>query len=141
MPVLKNSRHERFVQLLASGLHATDAHEQAGYRRNFGNASTLSRSSDIQARLNEIKKAGAERAAVTVEGLIAECDEAMALARELRNPTAMVAAIKEKGILSGKRVERRESGAPGDFAWIENASAEELERFIEGETEMSAVKH
>ena len=53
----------------------------------------------------------------------------------------MVAAIKEKGILSGKRVERSERGAPGDFAWIENASAEELERFIEGETEMSAVKH
>jgi hypothetical protein len=48
---------------------------------------------------------------VTVEGLIAECDEAMALARELRNPTAMVAAIKEKGVLSGKRVEQRESGA------------------------------
>ena len=132
MPVLKNSRHERFVQLLASGLPVTDAHEQAGYKRNFGNASTLSRSSDIQARLNEIKKAGAERAAVTVEGLIAECDEAMALARELRNPTAMVAAIKEKGILSGKRVERRESGAPGDFEWIENASAEELQAFIKG---------
>jgi hypothetical protein len=132
MPLLKNSRHERFVQLLASGLPATEAHEQAGYKRNFGNASTLSRSSDIQARLNEIKNAGAKRAGVTVEGLIAECDEALALARELRNPTAMVAAIKEKGVLSGKRVERRESGAPGDFGWIENASAEELQAFIEG---------
>ena len=132
MPVLRNSRHERFVQLLASGLPAADAHEQAGYKRNFGNASTLSRSRGIQTRLIEIKNAGAERAAVSVEGLIAECDEAMALAREVRNPTAMVAAIKEKGILSGKRVERRESGAPGDFEWIENASAEELQAFIEG---------
>jgi hypothetical protein len=26
---------------------------------------------------------------------------------------AAVAAVKEKGVLSGKRVERRESGAPG----------------------------
>jgi hypothetical protein len=43
---------------------------------------------------------------MTVKGLVAECDEALALAREPRNPTAMVAAIKEKGILSGKRVER-----------------------------------
>ena len=35
-----------------------------------------------------------------------------------------------------KRVERRESGAPGDFEWIENTSAEELERFIEGEPDI-----
>jgi hypothetical protein len=35
--------------------------------------------------------------------------------------------------LSGKRVERRESGAPGDFDWIDNASAEQLEAFINGE--------
>src|SRR5262249_18417841 len=144
MPALKNSRHERFVQLLASGLPATDAHEQAGYKRNFGNASTLSRSRDIQARLNEIKNAGAERAAVTVESLIAECDEALALAREMRNPTAMVAAIKEKGVLSGKRVERSERGAPGEFDWIENASAEELLAFIADKletTDVSAAKH
>jgi hypothetical protein len=76
---------------------------------------------------------------VTVEGLIAECDEA--LAREMRNPTAMVAAIKEKGILSGKHVERRESGAPGEFDWLENASADELKAFIEGEPDISAAKH
>ena len=55
--------------------------------------------------------------------------------------SAAVAAIKEKGVLSGKRVERRESGAPGDFEWIENTSAEELERFIEGEADISAAKH
>jgi hypothetical protein len=73
--VLQETKNERFVQLLASGQPATDAHERAGYKRNFGNASTLSRSSDIQARLNEIKNAGAERASVSVEGLIAECDE------------------------------------------------------------------
>jgi hypothetical protein len=32
--------------------------------------------------------------------------------------------------LSGTRIERSERGAPGKFDWIENASAEELERFI-----------
>jgi hypothetical protein len=94
--------------------------------------------------LNEIKNAGAERAAVTVESLIAECDEALALAREMRNPTAMVAAIREKGVLSGKRVERSERGAPGEFDWIENASAEELQAFIAdklGIADISAAKH
>jgi hypothetical protein len=46
-------------------------------------------------------------------------------------------AIKERGILSGKRVERSERGTPGEFDWIENASAEELLAFIE----TSVAKH
>ena len=46
-----------------------------------------------------------------VEG---ESDEAAALAREVENPAALVAAIKEKGVLSGKRIERSERGAPGE---------------------------
>jgi hypothetical protein len=31
------------------------------------------------------------------------------------------------------RVERSERGSPGEFDWLENASAEELEAFIEAE--------
>jgi hypothetical protein len=64
--------------------------------------------------------------------------------REMRNPTAMVAAIKEKGVLSRKRVERSERGALGEFDWIENASAEELLAFLAGELgnpDISAAKH
>jgi phage terminase small subunit len=141
MPVLKNSRRERFAQLIATGKTATEAYQLAGYKPSRFNAATLARKSEIGERIAQINSVAAERAAVTVEALIAECDEAMALARELRNPTAMVAAIKEKGVLSGKRIERRESGSPGEFEWIENASAEELERFIEGEPDISAAKH
>jgi hypothetical protein len=54
MPVLTNPRHEKFAQLLAQ-LHGeskttvTDAHEQAGYKRNDGNASTLAQHPDVQA--------------------------------------------------------------------------------------------
>jgi hypothetical protein len=40
---------------------------------------------------------------------------------------AAVTAIKEKGILSGKRIERREIGAPGEF---ETMTDEELERAL-----------
>jgi hypothetical protein len=50
----------------------------------------------------------------------------------MRNPTAMVTAIKEKGVLSGKRVERSERDSPGEFDRIENAIAEQLEVFIAG---------
>jgi hypothetical protein len=42
----------------------------------------------------------------------------------------MVAAIKEIGILSGKRVERRESGEPGEFEKLEQMTAAELVEYI-----------
>jgi hypothetical protein len=55
MPVLKNPRHERFVQLLASGKTVTDAYEEAGYRRNDGNGPALARTEEINGRVTEIK--------------------------------------------------------------------------------------
>jgi len=63
MPVLANHRHERFARLLAEGeMTVTDAHEQAGYKRNEGNASALARHPDIQSRVTEIKNsAGGHR--------------------------------------------------------------------------------
>jgi hypothetical protein len=54
-----------------------------------------------------------------------------------RQYAAAVAAVKEKGVLSGKRVERRESGAPGEFADLENMSAGELADFIRKQAEES----
>ena len=46
-------------------------------------------------------------------------------------------AVKEKGVLSGKRVERRESGSPGEFADLENMTAEQLVDFIRKQAEES----
>jgi phage terminase small subunit len=69
----------------------------------------------IRQRVAEIQQRGAERAEVTVESLMTELDEAIALARAVKNPSAFVAAVKEKGVLSGQRVERREVGEPGEF--------------------------
>jgi hypothetical protein len=43
---------------------------------------------------------------------------------------AAIAAVKEKGVLSGQRVERRESGGPGEFAELENMTADELRAFL-----------
>jgi hypothetical protein len=44
--------------------------------------------------------------------------------------SAAVAAIKEKGVLSGKRIERAERGGPGEFEWLENLSADQLRELI-----------
>jgi hypothetical protein len=44
-----------------------------------------------------------------------------------KKSSAAVAAIKEKGVLSGQRIERREIGAPGEFEALTN---DELERAL-----------
>ena len=126
MPVLTNHRHERFTQLLAAapkGMTVTDAYEKAGYRRNDGNASTLARHPQVQGRLKEIKGELAEKAVVTAESLMKEAEEVRVRAMERGQLNAAVAAIKEKGVLSGKRVERSEVGGPGQF---DHLSDEEL---------------
>lgn len=72
MPVLKNTRHELFAQELAQGKTATEAHVVAGYKGDRGNASALAARPDIQARVQQITTAAAEKAGVSVERVIAE---------------------------------------------------------------------
>jgi phage terminase small subunit len=137
MPVLKNPRHERFTQLLASGKTATEAHQLAGFKRDRGNASRLATDPEIQGRVQQITAVGAERAAVTVESLINEAEQARRGAMEAGQYAAAVAAIKEKGVLSGKRIERSERGQPGEFADLDNMTAEQLAEFIRKQAEES----
>ena len=61
MSTLKNPRHERFAQLLASGKTATDAYELAGYKRSDSNGSHLARSDEISSRVAEINNETLER--------------------------------------------------------------------------------
>ena len=67
MPTLRNPRHERFAQELATGKTADAAYGLAGYRENRSNAARLSANQDIQKRVAEIQSLGAELAAITVE--------------------------------------------------------------------------
>ena len=127
MTVLANHRRELFAQLLAQGFTEVDAHERAGYRRNDGNASTLAQHPEVQARLKEIKGELAAKAVVTAETLINEADEMRVRALENGQLSAAVAAIKEKGVLSGKRIERAEVGTAGEFDALTD---DELERAL-----------
>ena len=51
MPVLKNARHERFVQGVAKGMSATEAYKKAGYKPSGPNAGRL-RASTPSSRLS-----------------------------------------------------------------------------------------
>lgn len=119
MPVLSNPRHERFAQELAKGKSATEAYVIAGFKANSGNAATLKAQQSISKRADEIRaerfkiaekatEKAAERLSVTVESLIVEAEEARQLAMQIGQPSAAIAAVKEKGILSGTRIEKSE---------------------------------
>ena len=60
--------------------------------------------------------------------LVAKADELRELAIEHKQISAGVAAVKEIGILTGLRIDRREIGAPGEFDRMDD---DELRRFIE----------
>lgn len=72
MPILKNNRQEKFAQALAKGVTAGDAYAQAGYKPNPRNADRFKKNKEIMARVQEIATAGAEKAGVTVERIMAE---------------------------------------------------------------------
>jgi phage terminase small subunit len=102
VPTLRNPRHEKFAQELAAGKTADAAYVLAGYRANRSNAARLSATRDIQKQVAEIQYVGAERAAITVETLIAEAEKARSKAMgEKGGAAAAVAAITAKAKLAG----------------------------------------
>ena len=74
------------------------------------------------------------------QALIDRVQEIAEKATAEKNYTAALLAYKELGILSGKRIERREAGAPGEFAEIEALSSEELEKRIRAEIDAGKVR-
>ena len=109
MPALSNPRHERFAQELAKGKSASEAYVLAGYKDNRHNAAALAREEHISTRVAEIQDKGSIRAEVTLATLLEEAEAARALAMQLGQPAAAIAAVKEKGVLSGHRIEKREN--------------------------------
>lgn len=127
MSILSNSRHERFAQELAKGKTADEAYVLAGFKESRGNAARLKANDSIVGRLSELQERAADQTEVTVASLIREAEEVRQLAVENGQYSAAIAAIREKGILSGKRIERSEHGEPGEF---DRMSDEELADYI-----------
>ena len=131
MPPLQNARQELFCQRLAQGTTKIKAYVMAGYRPDDGNACRLTGNDRVKQRIAELQQATAERAQLTVGDLLERAEELRLLAIQHRQISAGVAALKEAGILSGLRIDRREVGSPGEF---ERLTDDELKRFIASET-------
>jgi hypothetical protein len=80
----------------------------------------------------------AARAKVTAESLIAEHEEVRVGAMESKQFNAANAAIREKSILSGHRIERSEIGSPGQF---DNLTDDELWRVVVERFEQLKLLH
>lgn len=129
MPPLSNPRHEKAARERAKGKSQLDAYKAAGFKgKTRVSAHEILTNPNVVARVAELQAKPAAKLEVTLESLMAEAEAARALAMELGQTSAAVAAIKEKGVLSGKRIERKEMGNPGDF---ERMSDDELDAFIE----------
>ena len=141
MPPLLLSRQERFCQLLAEGMSQTEAYRLAGYRDHRANASVLKQQQSIQDRVAELieekhiilehsRKLAAAEEAVDKGWLIRQLKDAADIARRKDDPSGLVAAAREIGVLTGERIEKSEHGRPGEFAAIEAMSRAELEASI-----------
>ncbi len=72
MAILKNARHERFAQNIAKGMSATEAYEQAGYKRNDGSAGRLHRNVQVKARVAELTAPAVAATEASVERTLKE---------------------------------------------------------------------
>jgi phage terminase small subunit len=111
MPILFNPRHEKFAQGLAEGKPASAAYEEAEYRPNDGNAIRLKGNERIQSRVTELQEQGADRAAVTLQSLIAEAGDIQTKALASGHYSAAVSALTVKAKLAGLWVDRGENKA------------------------------
>lgn len=154
MPILANERHEKFAQLLAQGKSANESYGLAGFKPNRGNCITLKAQPKIAQRVAELQTIAAnaivkrvesqalaqhKAAEMTTDVLVNMLMRVEEQARQLDQPAAAVAAIKEIGVLTGTRVERSERGKPGDYSdrtpeQMRADLAAKLERMLGGVT-------
>lgn len=76
MPILKNSRHEKFAQLIASGTSQAAAYEAAGYCPKSQNAlyadsSALVRIPKVAERIAELKERTETKSAISRDEVVA----------------------------------------------------------------------
>jgi len=113
-----SDQQERFCQFMVEGKNQRDAYRLAGYKTATDEAtdaaaSRLLRNGKIEARIAKLRERGAKRAEVTLEWLITQAQEVLEAAKSDAAHAASIAAIKELGVLSGKRVEKQETELSG----------------------------
>lgn len=121
MAPIPNIRHEKFARAYIRKPIAAQAYLKAGYEPKTRNgldaaASKLTRHDKVQSRIKELRRQMAARNRITVDSLIEQLDLDRDHARRLDQPATAISATMAAARLTGLLIEKRESGAPGEFA-------------------------
>lgn len=106
-------KREKFAQQIAKGVAQADAYRAAFNPKRskpetiHQEASRLARNPHVAARIAALRAPVVAKVRYEIENAMAECDEAIVLAKEKGNPGAMVAAVQLKSKLNGLLVEDR----------------------------------
>jgi hypothetical protein len=123
MAILPNVRHERFAKAFVREGSVSRAYVKAGYPHNRGNASRLKATESVKRRIEELRAMQNVKHRITVETLLSDLAEARALALRTEQPGAAIQATTVAAKLVGLMVDRKESGAPGDFSALQDNAA------------------
>jgi hypothetical protein len=108
MPVLANQRHEIFAQEIAKGKTLSESYVLAGFKPNRANAARLKAKESVRARVLEIQGLAANRAEITLEGILRELDEAISIAKQKGQPNALINAAQLRAKLGGLLIDKAE---------------------------------
>jgi phage terminase small subunit len=151
LPILTNPRHERFAQELAKGKSQSEAYELAGWKGGQKNAHRLGKDEGILRRVAELLAERDETARKATEKAVERLaiDRGWVIGKLVENVERAMQAVpvtrKENGDevctgeyryegsvanraleLLGKElgmfIDRKEQGAPGEFAELDNAA-------------------
>lgn len=108
MPILQNTRHEKFAQLVASGKSADEAYQEAGYKRARQNAHRMMTNDDITSRIAELQNKAAEKHEITRDKITEMLLKDWKAAHECKQIGAARAASESLGRLHGFYIEKRD---------------------------------
>ena len=126
-------KQQKFLDVYLKSGNASEAYRQAYDAKSMSaqaihtEASKLLQHPAITRRLGVVKERAIEKAAVSVESLLSELEEARQLAKGKENSSVMVQATLGKAKVGGFIVDKKEIGGPGEFALL---SDEELDARI-----------
>jgi len=116
---------ERYARYYLETGNAAASYLRAGYKPSTRAsldpaASKLTRSHKVKARIRELQAHLVTRNRITLDILVEELEEARLDAKRRGQPAIAVSAIMAKAKLAGLLVDRKESGAPGEFAGLQS---------------------
>lgn len=128
-----NPRQEKFVREYVKTGNGRQAYQKAGYQSSVEevngaasvdvNASRLLRSDQVKNAIALHQARVRTRHDYTIDTLLFELEDGRQLAHATAQPSAAVSATIGKARLLGMIVDRKEVGAPGDFAGLDTAQA------------------